>query len=155
MFKTETKTITTSHECSYGYAACDRCGHVMDEADRHSGFNNLAMVRFRAGRDSKFGEGRYVEGDFCDTCLYTLLAPYARVIDDSLIPDSDDFFRIHTPRRLFLEHQIAGAMAEGVLMTLQEWIRGCFDPKFVRRPLVELVTDAPTDASESNTDVDQ
>ncbi|TAN07153.1 MAG: hypothetical protein EPN36_02830 [Rhodanobacteraceae bacterium] len=154
MFKTETKTITTSHECSFGYAVCDRCGHEMDEADHTSGYNNLALVRFQAGRESKFGEGRHVEGDFCDACLYALLAPYARVIDDSRLPDSDDFFRIHTPRRLFLEHQIAGAMAEGVLMTLGEWIKGCFDPKFIRRPLIEPVTNEPTDASGSKPDAD-
>ena len=137
MFKTETKTITTSHERSYGHATCDRCGHEMDEADHKSGYNNLAMVRFKAGRGSRFGEGRHVEGDFCDACLFALLAPYARVIDDSRLADSDDFFRIYTPRRLFLEHQIAGAMAEGVLMTLQEWITRCFDPKFTRRSLAE------------------
>lgn len=137
MFKTETKTITTSHERSYGHAVCDRCGLAMDEADHKSGYNNLAMVRFQAGRGSRFGEGRHVEGDFCDACLFVLLAPYARVIDDSRLPDSDDFFRIYTPRRLFMEHQIAGAMAEGVLMTLQEWITRCFDPTFNRRSLAE------------------
>lgn len=145
MFKTEVKTITTSHERSYGHATCDRCGHTMDEADHRSGYNNLAMVRFQAGRGSKFGEGRHVEGDFCDACLFALLVPYARVIDDSRLPDSDDFFRIHTPRRLFMEHQIAGAMAEGVLMTLQEWITRCFDPKFNRRPLAESSSEDSAD----------
>lgn len=135
MFKTETKTITTSRERTFGHAVCDRCGHEMDEADHKSGYNNLAMVRFQAGQGSQFGEGRHVEGDFCDACLFALLAPYARVIDDSRLPDSDDFFRIYTPRRLFMEHQIANAMAEGVLMTLQQWITQCFDPSFKRRPL--------------------
>lgn len=146
MFKTEIKTITTSRERSYGHATCDRCGHLMDEADHRSGYNNLAMVRFQAGRGSKFGEGRHVEGDFCDACLFALLVPYARVIDDSRLPDSDDFFRIYTPRRLFMEHQIAGAMAEGVLMALGEWIKRCFDPTFKRRPLVNPVVDAAADA---------
>ena len=77
------------------------------------------------------------------------MAPYMRIIDDSRAPDSEDFFRVYSPRRLFIEHQIAGAMAEGVLMTLQEWIKGCFDPKFVRRPLVEPVTDEPVGTTES------
>ena len=148
MFKTEIKTITTSHLRSYGHATCDRCGHEVDEADHRSGYNNLAMVRFQAGRGSRFGEGRHVEGDFCDACLFALLAPYARVIDDSRLPDSDDFFRIYTPRRLFMEHQIAGAMAEGVLMTLQEWITRCFDPKFARRPLANRSSDGSIDEAE-------
>lgn len=134
MFRTETKTVTHTHERSYGHAVCDRCGLAMDEADHKSGYNNLTLLRFRAGFGSKFGEGNYVEGDFCDACLFELLGRYVRVIDDSQVPDSIDFFRIQPPRRLFAEHQIAGAMAEGVLMTLREWIDRCFDPKFTRRP---------------------
>lgn len=152
MFKTQVKTITTSRERSYGHATCDRCGHVMDEADHRSGYNNLAMVRFQAGRGSKFGEGRHVEGDFCDACLFALLVPYARVIDDSQLPDSDDFFRVHAPRRLFMEHQIAGAMAEGVLMTLQEWITRCFDPKFNRWPLANPSEEGPASGTKCDQD---
>lgn len=137
MFKTERRTITTSHERTFGHAVCDRCRLEMDEADHRSGYRNLSMVRFQAGPGSQFGEGRHVEGDFCDTCLFQMIAPYARIIDDDRLPDSDDFFRIHTPRRLFIEHQVAGAMAEHVLMTLQQWITQCFDPKFKRRPLID------------------
>lgn len=135
MFNTETKTITTSHERAYGQAVCDRCGHTMDESDHRSGYNNLTMLRFRAGFGSKFGDGSYIEGDFCDACLFELLAPYVRVIDDDRVPDSEDFFRICTPRRLFAEHQIAGAMAEGVFMMLGDWIAKSFDPTFTRRPV--------------------
>jgi len=137
MFKTETKAPTSSYQRAYGHAVCDRCGHVMDEADHKSGYQNLTMLRFRAAYGSKFGEGRCVEGDFCDACLFELLAPYVRVIDDSQLPDSTDFFRILVPRRLYLEHQIAGAMAEGILMTLGDWIAQCFDPTLTRRKLVE------------------
>lgn len=134
MFNNETKTITHSYERSFGRAVCDRCGHEMDESAPHSGFNNLTLLRFRAGFGSCFGAGNYVEGDLCDACLFELVAPYVRIIDDSQVPDSSDFFRIQSPRRLFQEHQVAGAMAEGVLMTLKEWLEHCFDPKFARRP---------------------
>lgn len=143
MFKTDTQTITTTQDRVVERVTCDRCGHVMTDVYHHSGFNNLVMVRFRAGRDSKFGEGRYVEGDFCDTCLFELLARYMRIIDDSRVPDSEDFFRCYSPRRLFIEHQIAGAMAEGVLMALQEWIDRCFDPTLSRRPIVDRSADTP------------
>lgn len=134
MFNIETKTITHSYERGFGHAVCDRCGHAMDEAEPDSGYNNLALLRFRSGFGSRFGDGSYIEGDFCDACLFELVAPYIRVIDDSQVPDSNDFFRIQSPRRLFIEHQIAGAMAEGTLMTLKDWIEKCFDPKFTRRP---------------------
>jgi len=137
MFKTETRTITTSRDCLVATATCDRCDHMMTDAYHGSGFNNLVMVRFRAGAGSRFGEGHCIEGDFCDACQFEMLAPYLRVIDDSRVPDSEDFFRAYSPRRLFIEHQIAGAMAEGVLMTLQEWIARCFDPAFTRRPVTD------------------
>lgn len=149
MFRTETKTVVHSHERSYGHAVCDRCGVEMDEADPKPGYNNLALLRFRAGFGSRFGEGNYVEGDFCDACLFELLAPYTRAIDDSQVPDSLDYFRIQAPRRLFLEHQVAGAMAEGVLMTLQEWIDRSFDPTFKRRPAASRAAAASGVAHES------
>lgn len=149
MFRIETKTVTHTHERSYGHAVCDRCGLEMDEAAPEPGFNNLALLRFRAGFGSRFGEGNYIEGDFCDACLFELLAPYTRIIDDSQVPDLNDFFRIQAPRRLFLEHQIAGAMAEGVLMTLREWIDQCFDPKFTRRPAASRAAPSSVAQSES------
>lgn len=68
----------------YGLAVCDRCGHVMDERAFHSEFHNLSMFRFRAGVGSCFGEGRYVEGDLCDACLFTLLGRYVRAFDSDM-----------------------------------------------------------------------
>src|SRR6185437_9249662 len=44
MFNTETKTPTPSYQRAYGHAVCDRCGHVMDEADHKSGYQNLTML---------------------------------------------------------------------------------------------------------------
>lgn len=150
MFQTETKTITTSHERSFGHAVCDRCGHEMDESDHHSGYNNLTLLRFRAGFDSKFGEGSYIEGDFCDACLFELMSPYVRVVDDERVPDSEEFFRIQSPRRLFAEHQIARAVADGLWMTVRDWIEQCFDPKFTRRPVANKRDAAVTDNAEQD-----
>lgn len=155
MFNTETRTQTHSVTREFGRATCDRCGHVMDEADHRSGYNNLTLLRFRAGRGSRFGEGNYVEGDFCDACLFELLARYVRVIDDAQVPDSCDFFRVPSPRRLYAEHQVADAMAEGVLMTLKGWIEQCFDPKFTRRPATSCsasTTDAAGTSSATTPD---
>jgi hypothetical protein len=122
----------------------------MDESDHQSGYNNLTMLRFRAGFGSKFGDGSYIEGDFCDACLFELLARYVRVVDDERVPDSEDFFRICAPRRLFAEHQIAGAMAEGVFMMLGDWIAKYFDPTYTRRPVRSRRDAAPPDHAEHN-----
>ncbi len=148
MFQTETKTITTSRERSFGHAVCDRCGHVMDESGPPSGYNNLTMLRFRAGFGSRFGEGSFIEGDFCDACLFELLSPYVRIVDDARIPVSDDFFRIESPRRLYAEHQIAGAVADGLWMSVRDWIEKCFDPTFTRRPVASKCRGIAADSAE-------
>lgn len=152
MFKTQVKTITTSRERSYGHATCDRCGHVMDEADHRSGYNNLTLLRFRAGFGSKFGDGNLIEGDFCDACLYELLARHVRVVDDRRTPDSGDFFRFEAPKRLYAEHQLAHAFAQGAFTTMQHWIEQAFAADLPRRQLMDSHEQVPTagDSSESD-----
>ncbi len=136
MFKTETKTFTNSWQRELGCAVCDRCGQVLDEAVPASGYQNLTLLRFRAGYQSRFGEGQLIEGDLCDACLYTLVARYVRVVDnDERIPDSADFFRVDTPRRLYAESQLSYAMAEGLLDTVRNWIRHAFAADLPRHPL--------------------
>jgi hypothetical protein len=109
----------------------------MDEADHHSGYNNLTLLRFRAGHDSKFGDGKLIEGDFCDACLFELLARYVRVVDDRGTPDSTDFFRFEAPKRLYAEHQLAHAFAQGVFTTMHHWIEQAFAADLPRQPLMD------------------
>ncbi|ODU91799.1 MAG: hypothetical protein BGP23_06345 [Lysobacterales bacterium 66-474] len=109
----------------------------MDEAEApRGGYHNLTLLRFRAGAGSRFGEGRLIEGDFCDACLFELLARHVRVVDDSGTPDSADFFRFDAPRRLYAEHQLADAMAHGLLATMKDWVKQAFDPALPRQPLL-------------------
>ena len=152
MFETQTKTFSNSWQRLLGRAACDRCGHVMDEADHRSGYNNLTLLRFRAGFGSKFGDGNLIEGDFCDACLYELLARHVRVVDDRGMPDSGDFFRFEAPKRLYAEHQLAHAFAQGVFTTMQHWIEQAFAANLPRRPLMDSNEPVPTagDSKESD-----
>lgn len=95
----------------FGHAVCDRCGHAADEAHIHSGYRLFGLLRFRAGSESAFGEGHYVEGDLCDACLFTLLGRYGRATDTDLhrrIETSGG--HTEAPRRLFV--------SEGLLDTL-------------------------------------
>jgi len=82
VFTFEPGSATARVDRRYGHAICDRCGYVMDERAIHTEFHNLAMFRFRAGAGSRFGEGRYIEGDLCDACLFTLLGRYVRAYDE-------------------------------------------------------------------------
>jgi hypothetical protein len=135
MFKKETRTITSEQTRTLGHAVCDRCGHVMDEADIGSGYNNVTLLRFRAGYGSEFGDGQYIEGDFCDACLFELFGRYVRVIDGE-VADPRGIFSVESPRRLYAERQVDDEFAQHVLMLLRDWIAHCFDPKHPRRPLV-------------------
>lgn len=149
MFQSETRTHTHSVTREYGCATCDRCGLLMDEAEApRSGYHNLALLRFRAGAGSRFGEGRLIEGDFCDACLFELLASYVRVVDDEGTPDSADFYRVDAPRRLYAEHQLADAMAHGLIATMREWVKQAFDPALPRQPLLPDAT-APQSTDEN------
>ena len=40
------------------------------------------IVSFRAGYGSVFGDGNYIEGDFCQECIQAVLGKWLRVIDD-------------------------------------------------------------------------
>ena len=142
MFKTETRTTTYTQTRKLGHATCDRCGHVMDEAEIGTGYHNLAVLRFRAGYDSKFGDGQYIEGDFCDACLFELVARYVRVIDGD-VADPPEPFSVESPRRLYAEHQVDNEFAQHVLMLLRDWIAHCFAPERPRRPLVPPAGDSP------------
>lgn len=146
MFKTETRVINTSRESTFGHAICDRCGHEMDQADHRSGFHNLTMVRFRAGYASLFGDGRKVECDLCDACLFALLGRYARIVEDDpseakafggqsgkLIEDYFD----HQARRVYALYQTPFSMAEHLAATLREWIDLAYNETLKRKPVVE------------------
>lgn len=145
MFESHTKTFTNSWQRERGKAVCDRCGHVMDETDHRSGYNNLTMVRFRAGYDSKFGDGNLIEGDFCDTCLFELLARYVRVVNlCNAISDSGDFFRCESPKRLYAECQLDYALADGLLENMRGWIRRAFAADLPRTPLLDPAGSEPS-----------
>lgn len=138
MFESQTKTFTNSWRRELGKAVCDRCGHVMDETDHHSGYNNLTMLRFRAGYDSKFGDGNLIEGDFCDACLFELVARYVRVVTtpDATL-DSGDFFRCEAPKRFYAECQLDYALADGLLENMRGWIKRAFTADLARKPLLD------------------
>lgn len=146
MFETQTKTFTNSWRRERGKAVCDRCGHVMDETDHRSGYNNLTMLRFRAGYDSKFGDGNLIEGDFCDACLFELVARYVRVVTEpDATPDSGDCFRFEAPKRLYAECQLDYALADGLLESMRGWIKQAFAADLARKPLLGAASAEPTD----------
>lgn len=105
MFTLETRPTLTSGDRVFGRAECDRCGHVADEANIHSGYLRFGIVRFRAGTGSTFGSGCYVEGDFCDACLFSLVGRYVRAAEGDW-PRAERDRDAEAPRRLFVSEDL-------------------------------------------------
>ena len=61
---------------------CDRCGCSMSEEDDVMEWQERFIVSFRAGYGSIFGDGNVVEGEFCQTCMQTLIGQWLRVTED-------------------------------------------------------------------------
>jgi len=64
---------------------CDRCN--FEELINQPSSLEMTSIAFRAGYGSKFGDGSLVSIDLCESCLFELLGPWIRVIeDDPLAP---------------------------------------------------------------------
>lgn len=70
---------------------CDRCGRVMEEGAAFIEWQERFIISFRAGYGSEFGDGNYIEGDFCQTCIQSVLGKWLRITAD------DPFDSKHKP----------------------------------------------------------
>lgn len=62
---------------------CDRCGKDLHKnEDDVMDWQERFVVSFRGGYGSVFGDGNYVEGDFCQECIAEVLGKWLRVTDD-------------------------------------------------------------------------
>ena len=60
----------------------DRCSREMEREATDLEWQERFVLSFRAGYGSVFGDGNYVEGDFCQECIQLLLGRWLRVTDD-------------------------------------------------------------------------
>lgn len=61
---------------------CDRCGRVMEQGDSDCEWQERFIISFKAGYGSIFGDGNFVEGDFCQMCVKEVLGEWLRVTED-------------------------------------------------------------------------
>ncbi len=78
--------------------ACDRCNREMEKGTTDIEWQERFALSFRAGYGSVFGDGNYVEGDFCQECIQQLLGRWLRVTDDD--PFEPQFKSESEPRRI-------------------------------------------------------
>ncbi len=70
---------------------CDRCGRIMEPDSGDCEWQERLIISFRAGYGSIFGDGNFVEGDFCQECIKAVLGKWLRITDD------DPFDSQHKP----------------------------------------------------------
>lgn len=71
---------------------CDRCGRAMEDNEKEFiEWHERFIISFRAGYGSEFGDGNYIEGDFCQTCIQSVLGKWLRITSD------DPFDANHKP----------------------------------------------------------
>lgn len=70
---------------------CDRCGREMEQDSDDFEWQERFILSFRAGYGSIFGDGNFVEGDFCQECIKAVLGKSLRITDD------DPFDSQHKP----------------------------------------------------------
>jgi len=70
---------------------CDRCGRVTDKETDMMDWQERFVISCRAGYGSVFGDGNFVEGDFFQECIQSVLGKWLRVTDD------DPFDSKHNP----------------------------------------------------------
>lgn len=83
--------------------ACDRCNREMEKGTTDIEWQERFALSFRAGYGSVFGDGNYVEGDFCQECIQQLLGRWLRVTDDD--PFESRYKSENEPQRILQSGQ--------------------------------------------------
>lgn len=71
--------------------SCDRCGCSLSQEGDEMEWQERFIISFRAGYGSVFGDGNYIGGGFCQTCIQDVLGKWLRVTSD------DPFDASHKP----------------------------------------------------------
>ena len=87
---------------------CDRCGLVMAQDAKDTEWEERFIISFRAGYASIFGDGNFVEGDFCQTCIKSLLGQWLRLTEDN--PFDHKYQPISVPHHIYQDYQFDPAI---------------------------------------------
>ena len=95
---------------------CDRCGRAMEEDSGDCEWQERLIISFRAGYGSIFGDGNFVEGDFCQQCIKDVLGKWLHVTFDDPFDSRhkplNEASRIYQPYQFKQVIKTQGLMAE-------------------------------------------
>lgn len=115
---------------------CDRCGRAMEEDSGDCEWQERLIISFRAGYGSIFGDGNFVEGDFCQECIKDVLGKWLHITDD------DPFDSKHKPlneaSNIYQPHQFKQVIKTRNLMAeISGLTKGWGDRDRMRKELAE------------------
>lgn len=87
---------------------CDRCASHMEKDSPNGEWYECLILSFRGGYGSIFGDGNFVEGDFCQSCIQELLGKWLRITqDDSFDPQ---YKPSGVARKIYQDYQLDPAI---------------------------------------------
>jgi hypothetical protein len=104
---------------------CDRCGKNVCREDNSEEWFERFVLSFRGGYGSVFGDGYFINADFCQGCIYELLGKYVRM-------EQMEFHKPFTgreePEKIYQPYQINEADT-GEVADLKDLIKMAIDNK--------------------------
>lgn len=115
---------------------CDRCGRVMEQGSQDCEWQERLIISFKGGYGSIFGDGNFVEGDFCQTCSKVLLGDWLRITQDD--PFDPKYKPIGEAYRVYKDYQFDRSILNpGGMVNLTQLKNHLDDLKQMRATLAE------------------
>ena len=115
---------------------CDRCGREMEQDSDDREWQERLIVSFRAGYGSIFGDGNFVEGDFCQECIKTVLGKWLRITDD--IPFDSRHKPFNEADKIYQPHQFKDVIkTRNQMNQISGLIKGLGERDEMRKTLAE------------------
>lgn len=115
---------------------CDRCACHMEKDSPDGEWYERLILSFRAGYGSIFGDGNFVEGDFCQACIQELLGQWLRITQDD--PFDPQYQPSGVARKLYHDYQFDPTIqAPGRMVNLAQLKKNLDDLNQMRATLAE------------------
>ena len=98
---------------------CDRCACHIEKDSVDGEWCERLIISFRGGYGSIFGDGNFVEGDFCQACIQEVLGKWLRITQDD--PFDPQYKPLGVARKIYRDYQFDPAIqAPGRMVNLAQ-----------------------------------
>ena len=98
---------------------CDRCARNMQKDSPDGEWHERLILSFRGGYGSIFGDGDFVEGDFCQECIQEVLGKWLRITEDD--PFAPQYKPPGVAHKIYQDYQFdPGIQTQGRVVNLAQ-----------------------------------